>query len=77
MSTTAGPFHSGVSGVMLIYKNSCESQENIMGMDYETAAHTEQPLALPAAPRTEAEVTHSVKQHEVAHCSGWKLERAY
>lgn len=47
------------------------------GTDYETTAPTEQPLTLPVALRTGAEVIHTVKQHKVAHHSGWKLERSY
>ena len=41
------------------------------GMNYETTAYTEQPLTLPVAPRTEGEVTYTVKQHRVSSSSQW------
>lgn len=40
-------------------------------MDGETTAQAEQPLTLPVAPRTEAEVIHTVKQHGVSSSSQW------
>lgn len=45
-------------------------------MAYEAMAGTEQSLTLPIAPRSEAEIIHTVKQRRVAHHSDWKLERA-
>ena len=57
------------SGVNL-QELSCVSGK-YYGMDHEAAAHTELPLTLPVAPRTEAEVIHVVKKHGVSSSSQW------
>lgn len=45
-------------------------------MAYEAMAGTEQSFTLPIAPRSAAEIIHTVKQRGVAHHSDWKLEKA-
>lgn len=60
-----------VKGVLQPSSTKTLPRKSHTEMDYEATASTEQSLTLPVAPRSKAEIIHTVKQHRVSSSSQW------